>query len=288
MFEVTTKTAPIPTYTLRDTESGAEAEVCPTRGGMATRFAVQGEPVFFMDDATLYHLAGNVRGGNPVLFPTAGPLKDNLYQHQGASYEMKQHGFARNVSWEVSGHSTEGAARLVIALPSSAETRARFPYDFRVELAYVLKGRALRVEQTYRNLSSAPLPLHAGFHPYFYLPSAAKGEARISTQATRAFDNVTKQEQPFSGFDLTQKEVDLHLRDHGSTRSTLARPGLHPVEISGSEEFTHWVVWTLTGKEFVCVEPWTAPGNALNTGERLLHVAPGEARTLWVEYALGA
>jgi galactose mutarotase-like enzyme len=45
------------------------------------------------------------------------------------------------------------------------------------------------------------------------------------------------------------------------------------------------VVWTLEGKDFVCVEPWTCPGNALNTGERLMTLGKGETRALWVEYA---
>jgi galactose mutarotase-like enzyme len=286
MFEVSTRTAPIPTYVLKDTQSGAEVEICPTRGGMATRFVVGQEPIFAMDDSTLYDLSKNVRGGNPVLFPAAGPLKDNTYHHQDRNFEMKQHGFARNVSWEVTSHSTEGAASLTLTLRSSEATQKQFPFAFEVAITYSLQGKSLKVTQEYRNTGDQPLPLHAGFHPYFYVSDAKKGEARVSTGATRAFDNVTKQEGAFSGFDLTQKEVDLHLKDHGSTRSVFQRPGLRAVEIAGSEEFTHWVVWTLTGKDFVCVEPWTAPGNALNTKERLLHVAPGTARTLWVSYSL--
>jgi galactose mutarotase-like enzyme len=33
----------------------------------------------------------------------------------------------------------------------------------------------------------------------------------------------------------------------------------------------------------VCLEPWTCPGNALNTGERLLVVAPGATHEAWTE-----
>ncbi|MFM7450793.1 MAG: aldose epimerase, partial [Leptolyngbyaceae cyanobacterium] len=42
-----------------------------------------------------------------------------------------------------------------------------------------------------------------------------------------------------------------------------------------SPEFSTLVFWTLKGKDFYCLEPWTAPRNALNTGENLLHLAPG-------------
>jgi galactose mutarotase-like enzyme len=41
----------------------------------------------------------------------------------------------------------------------------------------------------------------------------------------------------------------------------------------------------LAGKDFVCLEPWTAPGNALNTGERLFTLRPGEQRECSLELA---
>jgi galactose mutarotase-like enzyme len=91
-----------------------------------------------------------------------------------------------------------------------------------------------------------------------------------------------KRDLPFSGFDFSRPEVDLHLHDHGGSWSALRRPGAPAVEIEASAEFTHWVVWALGGKDFICVEPWTAPGNALNTGERLLFIEPGAERNLWL------
>ena len=55
------------------------------------------------------------------------------------------------------------------------------------------------------------------------------------------------------------------------------------LEVSGSPELQRWVIWTLAGKEFVCLEPWTGPGDGLNTGRGLLLAAPGETRVLWSE-----
>jgi galactose mutarotase-like enzyme len=287
MFEVTTRTAPIPTYVLRDTDANSEVEVCPSRGGLITRFRVGDTPVLSMDDSTLYDLTKNVRGGVPILFPMAGPVKDNQYTLGGKTYEMKQHGFARNEQWEVTRHSTDGAAKLTITLRSSEETKKRFPFDFVVEYTYELKGSSLMLHQNYKNTSNEPMPLHAGFHPYFHVLDSEKANTKVETKATKAFDNVTKRDFDFTGFDLTQKEVDLHLHDHGSTRSSIQRPGSNKkIEVVASEEFSHWVVWTLAGKDFICLEPWTAPGNALNTKNRLLTLAPGEAKHVWTEIAL--
>jgi len=257
----------------------ARAELYPGRGGLVTRFLVGDRSVLYLDEATLLDETKNVRGGIPILFPTAGRLSGDRFLKGDESFPMKQHGFARNLPWvtEEKGPST---ARL--RLTSSDLTRAAFPFDFRLEFTFTVSPSALRIDQRYENRSPEPMPLHAGFHPYFALPDAEKGRTAIPTAATRAFDNVKKSEVVFDGFDLTAPEVDLHLVDHGATAAELRAPS-GTIEVRASAEFTRWVVWTLAGKDFVCLEPWTAPGNALNTGQGLLWLAPGEARSLWIE-----
>lgn len=254
-------------------DGAGRAEVVPERGAIVSRFDVDGAPLLYLDRATLDDPTKNVRGGVPFLFPTAGRLAHDRYGER----PMKQHGFARNLPFTV---EQRDARALTLALAANDVTRAQFPFEFRVELTITLSGRALRIDQRYENRGSQPMPLHVGFHPYFYVPAAAKTEVAIATAATRAFDNVLGRDVPFSGFDFTQPEVDLHLYDHGSSRSALSRPGAPTIDIEGSPEFGHWVVWSLAGKDFVCVEPWTAPANALNSGDGLLWIAPGAARSL--------
>jgi galactose mutarotase-like enzyme len=75
------------------------------------------------------------------------------------------------------------------------------------------------------------------------------------------------------------------LFDHGSTSATLER-GSDRIVVGAGPEFGRWVVWTLAGKDFVCLEPWTAAADALNTGEKLIELAPGEAKSLTVTIGL--
>jgi galactose mutarotase-like enzyme len=157
-----------------------------------------------------------------------------------------------------------------------------YPWSFRLTLTFALAGATLRLDARVENAGDEPMPFAFGLHPYFRVTD--KAAARIATRATRAFDNVTKQVVPFHGFDLTAKEVDLHLLDHGSTDSELAWGDGSRLAIRASPEHTRWVVWTLAGRDFVCVEPWTAPADALNTGESLIALAPGESRELWVSF----
>ena len=128
------------------------------------------------------------------------------------------------------------------------------------------------------------MPFALGFHPYFKVSDKAR--ARIDSRATRAFDNVTRTTGPFSGFDLTAAEVDMHLVDHPDDYLNLELGDGRDIVVRAARDFGRWVVWTVADKPFVCVEPWTAPGNALNTGEGLTLLAPGEQHVSWIEIGL--
>jgi galactose mutarotase-like enzyme len=268
--------AGLETYALEDGK--CRVEVIPSRGALVSRMVVDGDEVLFLDAATVADPAKNVRGGIPVLFPIAGPLPGDTYPADRKSYPMPQHGFARRLPWRV--RQAEDSL-LVVGLSSSEETLHHFPWEFDAQLTFSLVGHRLTLDFDVENRDRRPLPLHLGFHPYFRVPQAAKAAARVETDATHAWDNRLKREVPFTGLDLTQQEVDLHLRDHSAPRTRLDRgPGLRPVTLSWSPEFRLLVVWTLQGKDFVCVEPWTAAAGALATGEGLLHLEPGERSSL--------
>jgi galactose mutarotase-like enzyme len=265
------------TIALSDESTGARVAIAPTRGGMVTRFDVGTRPVLFLDEASLVDETKNVRGGIPVLFPSPGPLGGDTFTWRGRSGQMKQHGFARQRAWSVTSLSTMDVR---LELVSDEATRAVFPWDFAATLRYALEGAKLTVATTIANRDAGPMPLALGFHPYFFVPDGEKSRARVPTHATRAWDNVSKKTIDVrTPIDLTAKEVDLHLVDHGATRAVLER-GADSVVLTGDPELGRWVIWTLAGKDFVCLEPWTAPANALNNGESLLVLEPGEEKTV--------
>lgn len=193
---------------------------------------------------------------------------------------LKQHGFARNLPWYIVDSQSTDSASAIITLSSNEQTRLEYPFDFEARYRYALRKNELRIEMSFTNTGNQPMPFGAGFHPYFAIPQEQKNLVSIDTKATRAFDNTTKKQIDYS-LDLTVGEVDLHLLDHGSNQSALRWPG-GVISLEGSAEFSHWVIWTLPQKDFVCLEPWTCPGNALNTGERLIELTPGQTHDLWL------
>lgn len=268
-------------FTLEDTRTDTRAVIAPQRGALVTSFQVAGRELLFMDDSTLYDTSKNVRGGIPILFPSPGKLTSDTFAHKGrVGTDLKQHGIARLMPWRVAHSSADS---LELELASDAWTLARFPWTFQAQLHFQLIGRCLQLQFTLRNTDTVALPFALGYHPYFRVADADKARVSIASDATQAFDNVRKQIVPFQGFDLTQQELDLHLLDHGSDDCALAWPDGSQLRVCADPDFAVWVVWTLAQRDFVCLEPWTARGDALNSGLNLLTVEPGESRTLQVE-----
>ena len=266
-YEVIRTEDPLETHLLVDHEAKARVVLAPARGGMVTRFIVSDTSVLYLDVDTLRDPTKNVRGGIPVLFPIAGRLADDRYERGGASYTMKQHGFGRNMPWAIVDQATDGGARLGLALTPTAVTRAQYPFEFRLTMTYLLSEGRLTAQMRVSNLGAEPMPISPGLHPYFQLADRNKGAARVVTDATQAWDNhagaVVALREPI---DLAADVVDLHLLDHWPRAVTLTRPEDRDLELSLGVPDRVLVVWTERGRDFVCVEPWTARANALNTG----------------------
>lgn len=248
----------------------AFVEALPHRGGIVTRWNIEGQEIFYLDEARLADPSLSVRGGNPILFPICGNLPNNIYTVGDQTYTLNQHGFARNLPWTVLKHTP---TTLEIALESSPETLAVYPFEFLFQMTYALEGESLVVRSHITNRSTQTMPFSLGFHPYFAVEDKSKLSFDLS--AEQQFDNVTQKTQPFSGqVDLNVLELDIAL--FPVTQQTAAmKGGKRTIALTSDTVFTTLVVWTVEGKPFVCLEPWTSQRNALNTGVDLTHLEAG-------------
>jgi galactose mutarotase-like enzyme len=262
---------PLPRWRLRDGET--YVELAPSRGGIVTAFVVEGTSVLFMDETTLLDPSKSVRGGVPLLFPIAGKPPEGS--------KLKQHGFARNLEWKVtSAVADDATARIECSLESNAETLALWPFQFEATLAVSLFDRRMMLEFSFRNTGTQPMPLHFGIHPYFVV--GEKALVNVEGAEGVAFDNVSRIDREVTQIDFAAGEVDLHFAPFDRRGTTLTRGDGKRVTLSWTEQFDTLVLWTLPGKPFVCVEPWTAKGQAPAD----LYVSPGETERLAVAVSL--
>ncbi len=281
MFTISQEQRQYLTYILTDEAAQTQIEVVPERGGIITRWRSADREILYLDEARYADPTKTVRGGIPILFPICGNLPDNSYSYQGQEYQLAQHGFARNLPWEVLATSTEDCASITISLKSNESTLAVYPFACEIVFTYQLRGNSLKILQAYTNHSDSEMPFSAGFHPYFAVEDKQKLE--IDIPGTEYFSNVTKSQVAYSGsFDFELDEIDAaftkvsrnssSFSDHGSA-SFADRD--KKIIIEYPDFFSTIVFWTVKGKDFICLEPWSAPRNALNTGEKLIYIKPG-------------
>jgi galactose mutarotase-like enzyme len=263
------------TYILSDQTANSTLEVVPERGGIATSWRVSGKEIFYLDAERFANPDLTVRGGIPILFPICGNLPDNTYTHKGVPRTLKQHGFARDLPWTAAEQVTQNRAALTLVLDSSDRTRAVYPFDFRLVFTYQIKGNALEIFQRYTNLSAEPMPFASGLHPYFLAPDKSKLRFEIPGMQYRD-QNTHKKGYFTSVFDPTLEEIDVSFDELTGLAATVT-DALRRLRltISYNSSYGKLVFWMVKGKDFYCLEPWTAPRNALNTGEHLINLPPG-------------
>ena len=75
---------------------------------------------------------------SPVLFPLVGNYKNKEVRHNGHIYNLGQHGFARDMEFELISLKQNEAW---FSLSSSVETIRKFPFPFRLEIGYQVEGQ---------------------------------------------------------------------------------------------------------------------------------------------------
>ena len=235
----------------------------------------------------------------PLLFPIVGSLKDDSLLHDGKRYRLTRHGFARDrrFAWLARGAT---ACRLV--LHDDAETRAHYPFAFRLEVAFALADDMLEMELTIANPGRTTLPVSAGAHPAFVWPLADgidKKAHRLEFAAAepapiRRLQDGLLQRDPLPTpvtdrtlhLDPSLFDADAIIMDRLASDSVrYAAPGAPTIEVSW-QGFRELGLWSRAGGDFLCIEPWRGTASQVDfDGEfldkpGLMLIPPGERRTL--------
>ena len=104
---------------------------------------------------------------SPVLFPLVGNVSGKQYRTKGKTFDMGQHGFARDMEFTLESQTDN---EIWFVLRSNEETLAKYPYEFVLKLGYRLDGAKVEVLWHVENPSEEELPFAIGGHPAFYCP----------------------------------------------------------------------------------------------------------------------
>jgi len=296
-------------WTIASAGGSTRAGFVPAFGGAGCSLVMPGprgpRELLYRHDCFWEKRARALRGGWPFLFPVCGRVerggKDNTYRLDGRDFFMPIHGFAWRMAWEKL--ETGAADRLIMQLHDDYNTRAQYPFAFRVTLKYRVEEGSLLCEQSYKNLSPRPMPWAAGFHPYFRVPPSGSGKDAVrvdfrplcrllyNERLTQVVGETDPIPLPRS---IEDPEINESLSRLGEDKEVrLLFPDGYVVHMAAEGQddpdmFPYVQLYTAPDKPFFCIEPWMSYPNAINDERAIRLLPPGNvARArlrLWVSW----
>lgn len=222
---------------------------------------------------------------SPVLFPIVGSLKDKEFRYEGKNYPMSQHGFARDMEFEMIREEPE---EIWFELRANEETLKKYPFTFALQIGYVLDGNSVKVIWRVKNNDKKAMYFSIGGHPAFLCPiregtSQTEYYLRFGTEEGELKENVTYGKINSQGL-LSSKghelklengmtSIDEHMFDEDAL--IFEKPAFTCVELLTPEQVPYLCVTSelpLTGiwspakkaAPFVCIEPWCGRCDAVD------------------------
>jgi len=273
---------PYPHWEFSDPASGDLLRVVPERGGLISGWRCGGREVVSRSGALSLDPAQSVRGGFPVLFPITGGLPGNRLTLPQGEFSLGQHGFARQLPWQLQALADERGVQL--QLSDTPATLSSYPFHFLLTMEVRLAPGALEISTTVQNRSAESMPFNFGLHPYFNL-SSLEG-VRVEGLPSECLNHLTM--EPASSAEQMGRlasGVDLLVRPAGSVRLVDEAAGT-TLELQLSHPLDLVVLWTEPPRPMLCMEPWSGPRQALLSGDRKIELAPGGSTTLETRYVL--
>lgn len=212
---------------------------------------------------------------SPVLFPIVGRLTHNTTLIDGQSYQLPQHGFARDLEFACVEQRED---YLLFKLCANEQTRKNYPFDFELYISYTLQEKTVTVGWQVINPNQEIMPFSIGAHPAFSTELASGDQFEdydiIFDQhqqyhlwqlndAMQLVDKAIPFQQPLQQFALSYHyfEIDALVFPHQQLNSITLKNRKHghgvSVDFTG---FPEVALWTAEGKNkrspFLCIEPW--------------------------------
>jgi len=185
----------------------------------------------------------------------------------GPSEDMQQHGFARNLDWEIASTSADPQPddrdpEVQLVLSDNDYTREMWPYKFKVIYSVSLHGETLRTDMRVINEDDKPFTFTAALHSYFEVAGIDKA-AVVGLKGKTYLDKVKDAENPPKAPDTNEVvkfkgPVDSVYLDAGDyVELDVGTGAAVGITSDGWKDAVVWSPWTAMEncyKEFCCVE----------------------------------
>ena len=230
----------------------------------------------------------------PLLFPIVGRLINDSYHHKGENYVMKQHGFARDCTFEVVSCAAD---KVTFRLSANEFTLKQYPFSFELLQCFELVDATLNISSKVKNTGEEILYYNLGGHPGFHIDGIL-GEYSLDFGGNfqtmqhliegNYYSNESKPIELTNSFQLQDSffEKDaLVIKDVPFDKVSLVHNKKGKLVSMQCKDWTAIGFWTKIGAPFFCIEPWWGWADHLNSSgilyekKGILSLNSNEART---------
>ncbi|MDZ7343707.1 MAG: aldose 1-epimerase, partial [candidate division KSB1 bacterium] len=253
--------------------------------------------------------------GMPILFPTPNRVRDCRYEFDGRVYQHRKgyedrflHGLVYDEAWKVGELKTTATSACFSAwleVEPFHPNYAAFPFPHKIIVTFTMAPDGLAISYEVENTGEGRLPFGFGLHPWFRVP-ASRDDILLCVPATHEMELEPRMLLPTGKcipiaeanakvskpFNLAEVDLDtayLGMRPEQPAWLEYRHEKLR-LELRASEDFTHALIYSPAGEDFVCLENQTCSGDAHNLYAQglqeiahLLILEPGEKHRGQVE-----
>lgn len=207
----------------------------------------------------------------PHLFPIVGKLKDNIFNYQGVTYQLSQHGFARDSEFVCIENTND---TLKFELTAHQESLSNYPFHFSFQVMYQLTDDMILITYKVFNPDNKELFFSVGAHPAFNCP--LQSNETFEDFTLEFFDKECLVITQLKDGLLTDETLTMNLQAGclpvsnklfvndalvltGNQINKLLLKSMkskHGVELS-AYNWPYFGIWTKKDtSQFICLEPW--------------------------------
>lgn len=252
------------------------------KGGELISFKINGEEKIHQGESCIDE-NGKIywKRHSPVLFPIVGKLKKNQTLIGGRTYELPQHGFARDLEFEPitkldNFHS--------YVLKSNKYTLAKYPYEFELYNTYRTEGNKLTTIYKVVNTGLINLPFGIGGHPAFKIDQEElkRGHYYLEFEQEEEKIHFLYLIDGLIGTEYAKNPMEdrriIPLGPHAFDNDALIMKGITSHKISLKKriteetiltmdftDFPYLAIWSKPNAPFICIEPWFSTADTVKS-----------------------
>ena len=206
----------------------------------------------------------------PILFPIVGSLKNNTTTINGEKFEMLQHGFARDMKFDILKISER---EHIYVLKYNQETLKMYPFKFELYVSYLIDNNKLIVKYKVKNLDDKTMFFGIGGHPAFAINLKENkyrlefDEKEENAKFHQLDNGLISYKNNYINKSIMSNEKSISIGKDTFTHDAIIMGNLKSKKIRLIENnntrlvldftgFKYLGIWSKKNAPFICIEPW--------------------------------